>query len=144
MSYDFAVTRTVRDAAHLLDAVHGPNVGDKYATAPPARHYTDELRVTPGPLRVAFMTRAWSGTPVDAEVADTVIRVGEVLEQAGHVLSESAPALNWESVIQAISLEFTEVAAPFLLAPRQPDPRQMEADLTPNPRRRSNPAPHCT
>src|SRR3954454_11593213 len=29
-SYEFGLTRTVRDAAHYLDAVHGPEVGGKY------------------------------------------------------------------------------------------------------------------
>ena len=33
-SYEFGLTRSVRDAARLLDAIHGPAVGDKY-TAPP-------------------------------------------------------------------------------------------------------------
>ena len=43
-SYEFALTRTVRDAACLLDAIHGPAVGDKYTAPPPAGPYADELR----------------------------------------------------------------------------------------------------
>lgn len=32
---EFALTRTVRDAAHLLDAIEGAGVGDKYTAPPP-------------------------------------------------------------------------------------------------------------
>jgi amidase len=62
MAEEFALTRTVRDAAHLLDAVHGPGVSDKYTPPPPPlRPYAAELAIEPRPLRVAMTTRAWSG-----------------------------------------------------------------------------------
>ena len=35
--------------------------------------------------------------------------------------------MNWDTVIRAIALEFADVAGPFLLCPRPPDPRRMEA-----------------
>ena len=47
-SYEFGLTRTVRDAAHLLDAIHGPAVGDKYTAPPPSGRYADELTRAPG------------------------------------------------------------------------------------------------
>jgi len=127
MSYEFAVTRTVRDTAHLLDAVHGPGIGDKYTAPPPNRRYADELRVDPSPLRVAVTTQAWSGAPVDPEVASVTVQVGKTLEQSGHLVTQTAPTLNWDGVIRAITLEFADVAGSFLLAPRPPDPSAMEA-----------------
>ena len=48
---EFGLTRTVRDAAHLLDAIHGPGVGDKYTAPPPRGHYADELGLEPSPLQ---------------------------------------------------------------------------------------------
>lgn len=127
MASEFAVTRTVRDTAHLLDAIHGPAVGDKYTAPPPDRPYADELRADPRPLRVAVTTQAWSGAAVDTNVANVTVQVAKTLEQSGHVLTETAPALNWEAVIRAITLEFADVAGPFLLAPHPPDPSRMEA-----------------
>lgn len=41
---EFAITRSVRDAAALLDAVHGPLAGEKYAAPAPARPYRDRSR----------------------------------------------------------------------------------------------------
>src|SRR3954471_1192477 len=43
IAVDFGLTRTVRDAAHLLDVCHGPGVGDKYGAPPPGGRYADEL-----------------------------------------------------------------------------------------------------
>src|SRR2546421_4023387 len=39
---ELAVTRSVRDAAGILDAIHGPAPGDPYAAPAPARPYPDE------------------------------------------------------------------------------------------------------
>ena len=60
LAIEFAVTRTLRDAAALLDAVHGPGTGDKYEIASPARPYAEEVGTPPGQLRIALTTRAWS------------------------------------------------------------------------------------
>lgn len=126
-AYDFAVTRTVRDAAVLLDAVAGPGVGDKYTAPPPRGRYADELGVEPGPLRVAVTTRAWSGVAVDPEVAAATVEVGRVLEGMGHVVTEASPKLDWDSVVRAAMVEVVALGAPFLTAPRLPDPNLMEA-----------------
>src|SRR3712207_6876207 len=44
LGIEFAVTRTVRDAAGLLDAVHGSEPGDKYLLPGPATTYLDAAR----------------------------------------------------------------------------------------------------
>src|SRR3954447_3867575 len=65
----FGLTRSVRDTAHYLDAVHGPAAGDKYTAPPPARPYVTDIRAAPGRLRLAVTTQSWSGAAVDPEVA---------------------------------------------------------------------------
>jgi amidase len=125
--YEFALTRTVRDAAHLLDAVAGPGVGDKYAAPPPAGPYTAELGRDPGRLRVAVTAQAWSGAAVDPEVATAAVRVGQVLEGLGHTVDTASPAVDWESAVHAQKGELAGIAAPFLMAPRRPDPAALEA-----------------
>jgi amidase len=124
---EFALTRTVRDAAHLLDAVHGPGVGDKYTAPPPSGRYADDLAFDPGPLRVAVTTQAWSGVPVDAEVAAAAGRVGRMLEEMGHTVINNSPAVDWDAVIHGAAAEVVAVAALFLRAPRPPDASEMEA-----------------
>ncbi|MEV0233934.1 amidase family protein [Nonomuraea sp. NPDC050786] len=127
MAYEFALTRTVRDAAHLLDAVHGPGIGDKYTAPPPRRRYADELGTEPGPLRVAVTTKAWSGTAVDEQVAAAAVQAGRVLEQAGHAVCEAGPPVDWDAVMRTWVLEAVALFSMLLLAPREPDPAMMEA-----------------
>lgn len=57
MTFEFALSRTVRDAAAMLDAVHGPMPGDPYVAAPPLRPYADEVGAEVGTLRVGLLAR---------------------------------------------------------------------------------------
>ena len=82
----FGLTRSVRDAAHYLDAIHGPALGDPYAAPPPPRSYACEIGADPGRLRVAVTTDAWSGAAIDPEVAARPIAAGRVLEELGHAV----------------------------------------------------------
>jgi amidase len=127
MSYEFALTRTVRDAAHLLDAVQGPGVGDKYTASPPRGAYAGDLGIEPGPLRVAVTTAAWSGTSVDPQVAAATIRVGRTLEEMGHTVTEARPVLDWDDVMHCATAAAVAIASLLLLAPRQLDPAKLEA-----------------
>ncbi|MFI6482073.1 amidase [Nonomuraea sp. NPDC050663] len=92
----FVLTRTVRDTALMLDVVSGPATGDKY-TAPP-------YPALPGPrrLRVAVTTEAWSGAPVDHEVAASAERTALLLQRQGHLVERASPAVDWDAVIQAL------------------------------------------
>jgi amidase len=129
ISYNFGLTRTVRDAAHFLDAIQGPGVGDKYTAPPPLRPYIDELGAPVAPLRIALTTRTWSGDPVDPDVARAAVRVAELLAgSGGHVVEEASPVFDGEDVFRALVPEVVGfVAAPLLGAPRRPDPDKLEA-----------------
>nr|MDT0657380.1 amidase family protein [Micromonospora sp. DSM 115978] len=124
---EFALTRTVRDAAALLDAVCAPPVGDKYAAAPPAGPYAREVSAEPGRLDVALTTTAWSGVPVDAEVAAVTTAVGHALELLGHTVTEASPALDPDAIIEAAMLATVATGAALLTAPGRPDRAKLEA-----------------
>jgi amidase len=98
---EFAVTRSVRDSAALLDAVQGPGVGDPYTIPPPAASYLASLARPPAPLAVAFGAQPWSGVPVDAEILLAMQQVARVLEAMGHRLEETQPALDAQAFAQA-------------------------------------------
>ncbi|WP_322753281.1 amidase [Frankia sp. Cas3] len=125
---EFGFTRTVRDTAHLLDAVCAPTVGDKYQAAPPAQPYATEVRTNPGRLRVALTTRAWSGVAVDPQVAEITVAAGKVLEWIGHTVTEARPELDPEEIVEAAMLVVTTSGGAVLRgAPRRPDPSSLEA-----------------
>jgi amidase len=90
-AHEFALTRTVRDAALLLDAVSGPAPGDRYYVARPATGYVESLDHEPPPLRVAVSTSPLFGAACDPEVQAAAERVGNVLESMGHHVEYSCP-----------------------------------------------------
>ncbi|UCE86280.1 MAG: amidase [Deltaproteobacteria bacterium] len=94
MSTAHAVTRSVRDSAALLDATRGPDVGDPYWAPPPERSYLEELRRSPGALRIAFTTRAWNGVPTHSDCAAAVTDAAELCARLGHRLEEDAPVID--------------------------------------------------
>ena len=90
-SNEFVLTRSVRDAAALLDAVAGPMPGDPYFAAPPAEPFAAALRAPLRPLRIGFRKDAPRSVPVDPEVAEAVLSTARLFEAMGHRVSEAHP-----------------------------------------------------
>lgn len=84
IAHEFALTRSVRDAARLLDAVCAPAPGDRYYVAPPRRPFVEELDSDPGRLRVAIHTQSFWGRDTEPETRAAVEAVGRRLEELGH------------------------------------------------------------
>jgi amidase len=90
---ELAVTRSVRDAAGILDAVHGPAPGDPYAAPTPSRPFLEEVGVDPGPLRIGLMTTPPGGQfPADPECVAGAEAAGTLLSELGHHVEPSYPA----------------------------------------------------
>ena len=101
LALSFALMRSVRDCAALLDAVAGPELGDPYRIAPPARSYLEEIKHPPSRLRIGFTTTAWSELPVDADVAEAVRSVAAICANLGHTVDEAAPEIDYEPYLEA-------------------------------------------
>ena len=86
IAIEFALTRTVRDCAALLDAVAGPDTGCYGWPAPPELSYLSESAKQPGKLRIAWMGKAHSGVPVDAECLKTLQETVQLCHDLGHEL----------------------------------------------------------
>lgn len=99
LGVEFALTRSVRDAAALLDAVAGPDPGAPHW--PAGGDFASAARTPPGRLRIAWMARPLSGVLVDpsciAGLHDTV----RLLESLGHELVEAAPIVDAEAFLMA-------------------------------------------
>jgi amidase len=95
MGVEFVLTRTVRDCAGALDALHGSEPGDRYRLPDPARPYADEARGGSRPLRIALHTEPFSGHgTVDPRCVDAVESVARTLEGLGHTVERAAPELD--------------------------------------------------
>ena len=100
-SVEFVVTRSVRDAAALLDVTAGAMPGDPYVAPPPARPFAAELGTPPGRLRIGVMRRMPRGLSLDPECLAAVDRATHVLADCGHVVEESHPdALDEHDSVQ--------------------------------------------
>ena len=94
---DGAVTRTVRDAAGLLDAISNRMPGEPYYAPPLPRPLVQEVGADPGQLRIGVLDRpGGEGYLDDPECRAAVAGAALLLEALGHHLEESAPAAMFE------------------------------------------------
>jgi len=90
---DGAVTRTVRDAAAILDAISGQMPGEPYYAPALPRPLREEVGADPGRLRVGFLDRppADAGYLDDPECRAAVETATSLLESLGHDVSPGHP-----------------------------------------------------
>jgi amidase len=91
---DHVVTRSVRDSAHVLDAIHGAMPGDPYAAPTPLRKFADELGVDPGRLRIGVYTGEGGEVPIDAACVEAVRSLATRLAALGHHVEDAAPCID--------------------------------------------------
>ncbi|MEZ5073650.1 MAG: amidase [Solirubrobacterales bacterium] len=92
VTVELCVSRSVRDSARLLEAVHGPAPGDPYVAPPPLRPYTDELEDESGGLRVGIMRRPTiEGVEVAAPCLAAVEVAAKLISSLGHEVDEGNP-----------------------------------------------------
>jgi len=99
---EFIVSRSVRDSAALLDAVHGPDVGAPHWAPPPKRPYIEELAGPHRSLRVALMERTFAGKEVHPDCARSVRHFAATCADLGHVVESAAPQIDWDAYSWAI------------------------------------------
>jgi amidase len=98
---EHAVTRSVRDSARLLDAIHGPDLGAPYTAPKPWRPYAEEAARDPRRLRIAFGSEAINGVPVDRACKVAVEGTAALLSELGHSVEEAAPSIDGARVTDA-------------------------------------------
>ncbi len=91
---EHVLTRSVRDSAAVLDAVHGPDAGAPYEIAPPAGPFLRDATADPGVLRVAVTTEPWLGSTVHADCVRAVEDAVSLLEALGHEVHERGPEVD--------------------------------------------------
>ncbi len=89
---ELAVTRSVRDAAAILDAVHGPAPGDPYGVSAPSRPFIEELSADAGRLRIGLMTDPpGKQFECDPECVTAAQDAAQLLDSLGHDVERSHP-----------------------------------------------------
>ena len=111
MGIEFAVSRTVRDSAGLLDEVQGPEAGALFDIAEPHRSYSDEINLDPQPMRIA-LAYGLPGTPKpDEQIVAALDRTAKLLEKEGHLIEVTSPQYDFEEFHNANFLAWTSFLA---------------------------------
>jgi len=93
VTVELCVSRSVRDTARLLEAVHGAAPGDPYVAPAPLRPYTDELGDDSGGLRIGVLDRSLiEGVEVEAACVEAVGKAAKLAESLGHEVDDGSIA----------------------------------------------------
>jgi amidase len=111
-SAEFVVTRSVRDAAALLDVTAGPMPGDPYVAPTPARPFVTATADRPARLRVGVLRGAPRAVETHAECLAAVDRAARLLADLGHHVDDSYPAAldEPEHVLTYVTIVSTNTA----------------------------------
>ncbi len=90
----FAITRSVRDAAALLDVLGGPVAGDAEGVPRPSVPYSTVVRAPVRPLTIAYCTEPWSGHDPDPAVTEATEATAGLLASLGHTVEPARPAFS--------------------------------------------------
>ena len=93
LGVEHCVSRTVRDSARLLDATHGPGIGDVIIAPAPHRPFVDEVGADPGRLRIGMLTHVPRGGDVHPDCVEGVHKTAHLLESLGHHVEEGFPPI---------------------------------------------------
>ena len=91
LGVEHCVSRSVRDSARLLDATHGPGIGDVIIAPTPRRPFIDEVGADPGRLRIGMLDFNPRGGDVHPDCVDGVHKTAKLLESLGHHVEPGFP-----------------------------------------------------
>ncbi len=112
---EFVVTRSVRDAAALLDLVAGPDRGAPHIIAPPTTSFADAASKSPGNLKIAFVPDSiLSGVEVHAENKEAVERASGILGDLGHTITQTGFSVDFDEFAEHIYVIWCAFAAKFV------------------------------
>lgn len=96
------LTRSVRDSARLLDALHGAACGDPFQIAAPATAFLQQAQREPGPLRIAVQRRPLNAQPLHPAVEVALNQTVGHLQALGHRVEEVQPeiGISWEAFVE--------------------------------------------
>ncbi|MBT0585167.1 amidase [Alteromonas oceanisediminis] len=95
---EHAVTRSVRDSAHLLDITAGYQPGDFYCAPPQEESYLNATSRPPKPLRIAFSAQPPYEANIDPECISAIHETAKLCEELGHNVEECSPKFDGEAM----------------------------------------------
>ncbi|MCR9195915.1 MAG: amidase [Hyphomonas sp.] len=100
---EFVVSRTVRDQARFLDAFHGPAPSEPQTLAAPTTSYSGIVEMPLRNLKVAVNWNNGGPCLTDASCIEAIKRIGTLLSDAGHIVEEGYPDVEFQTFASAMS-----------------------------------------
>jgi amidase len=101
LSVDNCVTRSVRDAAAMLDLSCAPDFSDPYFAPAPQGSYLEGIKTLPKRQRIAVSFSDYRGTPFHPDVTAAVRKAADLCATLGHSIEEATPPVNSEEMTLA-------------------------------------------
>lgn len=91
LGQNFVQTKTVRDAATMLDCLAVPWPGDPFLIPASPKPYAALAAEKPPRLKIGWSTDGLMGLQTDTEVAQAVAEIATLLAEMGHEVTEESP-----------------------------------------------------
>jgi len=111
---EFALTRSVRDSAALLDCVAGPDQGAAHIIAPPPVSFAQAAAQAPEQLKIGVIEGSLLGTEIHAQNAAAARNAADLCETLGHTLVPCDYRIDFEEFAQHINVLWCVFAAQFV------------------------------
>lgn len=105
------ISRSVRDSASLLDAVHGAARGDRWHAPSPEGSFVEAARRHTSKLRIAYTIHDFSGSRIHPDAAEAVLSTARLCEELGHEVIEERPAIDRDQMAASFLLLWEAVPA---------------------------------
>ncbi len=92
LGVELVVSRSVRDTALVLDAVHGPGIGDTVIAPAPTGTWSDCVGSDPGHLRIGLLDHHPLGGEIDPDCAEAARSTARLLEGLGYTVEPGFPS----------------------------------------------------
>jgi amidase len=112
------LSRTVEDAARLLDVLAGYEPGDPWWTPEPERPFADEVGRDSGRLRIAVTSDPPIDTPVHEDCAAGLRAATALLEDLGHEVVDATPPWGENELIDSFLVVWQASATLYPVDPK--------------------------
>ena len=106
LAQNFVQTKTVRDAAAMLDCLAIQQPGDPFVIPKPDESYFKLAASKPPNLRIGWSTAPLMGIATDTEVAQAVQNTAKILMEMGHDVTEENPHCDPNSMTSMTDVWF--------------------------------------
>lgn len=128
---EHVVTRSVRDAAAMLDCTSGPDLGDPYAAPPGPKSWLRASKKKPHKLRIAVARTRLDGDALHPDCVAAVDHAAKLCKALGHKVEEALPPVSPAAMVEPFMALWTgglamQVDAISAITGKKPGPRTLE------------------